>query len=251
MATISTPRYLLDQTRRRLTPTLDNIPGVGAIEQRLLDYDFKPKVPAEPPVGSDLKPVLGNSGVPVFGHIRFPVPPFKWWRGLRARKLLEEYFYARVRERRDAGGSDMLTDEDIVNRLTFLLMSAHDTSTTTITNVVYQLAANPEWQERCRDESARLGDAVPDIESLEKLEALELVMNESLRLVGPLPFGGGAHKCVGMVFGQLEVKTVVHRLLRRYRLELVRPNYRSGWDYGGMPILTDRMPIVLRPLRGV
>ena len=29
------------------------------------------------------------------------------------------------------------------------------------------------------------------------------------------PFGGGAHKCIGMVFGQLEVKTVMHRLLRR------------------------------------
>ena len=34
------------------------------------------------------------------------------------------------------------------------------------------------------------------------------------------PFGGGAHKCIGMVFGQLEVKTIMHRLLRRYRLEL-------------------------------
>ena len=33
------------------------------------------------------------------------------------------------------------------------------------------------------------------------------------------PFGGGAHKCIGMVFGQLEVKTIMHRLLRKYRLE--------------------------------
>ena len=39
------------------------------------------------------------------------------------------------------------------------------------------------------------------------------------------PFGGGAHKCIGMVFGQLEVKTIMHRLLRRYRLELPRPGY--------------------------
>ena len=31
------------------------------------------------------------------------------------------------------------------------------------------------------------------------------------------PFGGGAHKCIGMVFGQLEVKTIMHRLLRKYR----------------------------------
>ena len=37
------------------------------------------------------------------------------------------------------------------------------------------------------------------------------------------PFGGGAHKCIGMVFGQLEIKTIMHRLLRRYRLELPGP----------------------------
>ncbi len=45
------------------------------------------------------------------------------------------------------------------------------------------------------------------------------------------PFGGGAHKCIGMMFGQLEVKTVMHRLLRRYRLELPRPGYRPHYDY--------------------
>ena len=41
--------------------------------------------------------------------IRTPVPPFKWWRGLQARKNLEDYFTARVAERRDAEGTDMLT----------------------------------------------------------------------------------------------------------------------------------------------
>ena len=63
------------------------------------------------------------------------------------------------------------------------------------------------------------------------------------------PFGGGAHKCIGMVFGQLEIKTVMHRLLRKYRLELIRPGYKPRYDYGGMPVPIDGMPIVLRPLR--
>jgi len=51
-----------------------------------------------------------------------------------------------------------------------------------------------------------------------------------------------------MVFGQLEVNTVIHRLLRKYRLELTRPDYKAPWDYGGMPVPVDGMPIVLHPL---
>ena len=50
-----------------------------------------------------------------------------------------------------------------------------------------------------------------------------------------------------MVFGQLEIKTIMHRLLRRYRLELARPGYEPRYDYGGMPVPMDGMPIVLRP----
>jgi cytochrome P450 len=492
MATVSTRDYLLDQAKRRITPTMNTIPGMGLIEKRLLEVDWKQHPLAQPPPGSGLKPVMGDSGVPILGHIielfrggpdyvlhlyktqgpvlfadspilpsivalgpdatqtifsnknkdysqkgwhpvigpffnrglmmldfeehmfhrrimqeaftrsrltgyvehidkvasavvadwptddarflfhpamkeltldiasmvfmghepgsdhdlvtkvnqafttttraggaiiRTSVPPFKWWRGLRARKVLDDYFVERVKERRNAEGTDMLTvlchtsdedgnsftDEDIVSHMIFLMMAAHDTSTSTTTTMAYHLAAHPEWQERCRDESARLGDSPLDIDSLEKLETLDLVMNESLRLVTPLPFnyrqtvrdtdllgyyvpagtnvgtwpgmnhrlpelwtdpekfdpdrfaepraehkrhryafapfGGGAHKCIGMVFGQLEVKTVMHRLLRRYRLELVRPRYKPRYDYGGMPVPMDGMPIVLRPLR--
>ena len=73
--------------------------------------------------------------------IRTGVPPFKWWRGLQARKVLEDYFAERVKERRNATGTDMLTvlchaededgnsftDDDIVNHMIFLMMAAHDT----------------------------------------------------------------------------------------------------------------------------
>jgi cytochrome P450 len=491
MTTISTPHYLLGQAKRRLVPTLNTIPGMGIVENRLKAHDWKTKAFTEPSPGSALKPVIGDTGLPILGHIietfrggpdyalhlyrkrgpvtvaatpampsvlalgpdatqtifsnrtkdysqkgwypvigpffkrglmmldfdehmyhrrimqeaftrsrltgyvehidrvasaivadwpthdarflfhpamkeltldiaslvfmghppdsdrelvtkvnrafatttraggaiiRVPVPPFKWWRGLRERTVLEDYFTERVKERRQARGTDMLTvlchtededgnsftDTDIVNHMIFVMMAAHDTSTSATTTMAYHLAAHPAWQERCRDESARLGDGPLDIESLEKLETLDLVMNESLRMVTPLPFnmrrtvrdtdllgyylpagtdvitwpgmnhrlpelwtepgkfdperfvepraehkrhryafapfGGGAHKCIGMVFAQLEVKTVVHRLLRRYRLELARPGYLPGWDYAGMPIPMDGMPIVLRPL---
>jgi hypothetical protein len=40
----------------------------------------------------------------------------------------------------------------------------------------------------------------------------------------------------------------MHMMLRRYRLELSRHGYQPRWDYGGMPIPMDGMPIVLRRL---
>ena len=492
MTTVSTPRYLLDQARRRLTPTLNTIPGMGMLDERLRDTQWPEFVFAEPPPGSGLKPVMGNDGLPVLGHlievfrggpdyvletyrkfgpvhfsktpalnavaalgpdatqevfsnrnkdfstvawqtvigpfftrglllldfdehmyhrrimqeaftrtrlsgyinlmdtvatsvvakdwpandgrflfmpavkeltldiasavfmghepgsdhelvtrikaayetttraggaiIRTPVPPFKWWRGLQARKVLEEYFTERVRQRRTAEGTDMLTvlchttddegnsftDTDIVNHMIFLMMAAHDTSTSTLTTMAYHLAADPHWQQRCREEGDRIGDGPLDIDALDTLETLDLVINEALRLVTPLPFsvrravrdteilghyipagtnvtlwpgmnhrlpelwdaperfdparfaeprsehkrhryafspfGGGAHKCIGMVFGQLEIKTVMHRLLRNYRLELTHPGYRPHYDNAGMPVPIDGMPIMLRPL---
>ena len=493
MTGVSTPQYLLDQARRRLTPTLNTIPGMGLLDERLRRQDWPEYVYAEPPAGSGLKPVMGNDGLPLMGHlieifrggpdyvvqmyrkngpvyfsktpalnavaalgpdatqevlsnrnkdfstvawqdvigpffnrglllmdfdehmyhrrimqeaftrtrlsgyvehmdavatrvvaqdwpvndrrflfmpavkeltldiasvvfmghqpgsdhalvtkineafttttraggaiVRTPVPPFKWWRGLQARKVLEDYFVERVRSRRDAHGTDMLTvlcntadpdgnsftDADIVNHMIFLMMAAHDTSTSTLTTMAYHLAANPQWQQRCRDEGDRIGDGPLDIDALDKLETFDLVINEALRMMTPLPFnvrravrdteilghyipagtninlwpgmnhrlpelwtdperfdpdrfaeprsehkrhryafapfGGGAHKCIGLVFGQLEVKTVMHRLLRNYRLELPHPGYVPRYDYAGMPIPMDGMPIVLRPLR--
>ncbi|MCV7315757.1 cytochrome P450 [Mycolicibacillus parakoreensis] len=489
MTTISTPHYLLDQAKRRFVPTLNTIPGMGTLEKALLNVNWKQRTLAAPPPGSDLKPVRGDSGLPLLGHIiemfrggpdyakflyetrgpvtfadspilpsivalgpdatqtvfanrakdfsqqgwvpvigpffnrglmlldfdehlghkrimqqaftrprlasyvadidrvasaivadwptddprflvhpamkeltldvasvvfmghepgsdhelvtkvnkafeqttraggaiiRTAVPPFKWWQGLQGRKVLEQYFAERVTERRHAEGTDMLTalchvededgnsftDDDIINHMIFLMMAAHDTTTSTVTTMAYHLAAYPDWQERARAESDALGDGALDIEALENLTALDLVMDESLRLVTPLPFnmrqtvrdtdllgyhvpagtnlviwpganhwldelytepkkfdperflppreehkkhryawapfGGGAHKCIGMVFGRLEIKTVLHRMLRRYRIELAHPGYQPRWDYAGMPLPMDGMPLVLR-----
>ena len=62
------------------------------------------------------------------------------------------------------------------------------------------------------------------------------------------PFGGGAHKCIGMVFGQLEMKTVMHRLLRSTESSWPGPGY-SPLGLRRHARTLDGMPIVLRPLR--
>ena len=69
MSTISTPSYLLDQAKRRFTPTVNTIPGMGAIEKHLLNHEWKQHILAEPPAGSGLKAIAGDSGLPLVGHI--------------------------------------------------------------------------------------------------------------------------------------------------------------------------------------
>jgi cytochrome P450 len=34
------------------------------------------------------------------------------------------------------------------------------------------------------------------------------------------PFGGGVHKCIGLYFAQMEIKSIMHGLLRRYEWEV-------------------------------
>jgi len=62
-----------------------------------------------------------------------------------------------------------------------------------------------------------------------------------------LPFGGGAHKCIGMHFGTLEVKTILVRLLTRYELE-VPDGYELRWDKSALWFPPDGFPLTLRPL---
>jgi cytochrome P450 len=61
------------------------------------------------------------------------------------------------------------------------------------------------------------------------------------------PFGGGVHKCIGMHFGSMEVKAIMHQLLQRYSLH-VPPGYEPPIDYGTGPFPADGLPIELRPL---
>ncbi|MFD4637371.1 cytochrome P450 [Lentzea sp. NPDC058436] len=59
-----------------------------------------------------------------------------------------------------------------------------------------------------------------------------------------VPFGGGAHKCIGMVLGFLEVKTILHELLLRHRWRLPE-GYRMRWDWSNTPVPTGGLPVHL------
>ena len=58
------------------------------------------------------------------------------------------------------------------------------------------------------------------------------------------PFGGGVHKCIGLYFAGMEVKAIVHRLLRHYRWS-VDPAYVPPFDNHSLPFPKDGQPIDL------
>ena len=68
----------------------------------------------------------------------------------------------------------------------FLMMAAHDTTTSTLTSLTGELASRPEWQERIRAESCALGSLHPDFDALDGLESLTWAVRETLRRHPPL-----------------------------------------------------------------
>ncbi|MEU8901504.1 cytochrome P450 [Nocardia sp. NPDC048505] len=63
------------------------------------------------------------------------------------------------------------------------------------------------------------------------------------------PFGGGAHKCIGLYFGGMTVKAVLHQVLLRYRWT-VPADYRVPLVAGTGPTPADGLPITLRRITG-
>jgi cytochrome P450 len=60
-----------------------------------------------------------------------------------------------------------------------------------------------------------------------------------------MPFGAGAHKCIGMHFATIVVKVVIHHLLRDHRIEM-RSGYTLEWDMTALPAPTDGFPVLVR-----
>ena len=51
----------------------------------------------------------------------------------------------------------LLSNQDIIDHMSFLMMAAHDTLTSSLTSFVSELAAHADWQRRLRDEVLGLG----------------------------------------------------------------------------------------------
>jgi cytochrome P450 len=229
-------------------------------------------------------------------------PGSPWHKLHRAREVLDRILYREI-ERRRGNGDDSedvlgmlmaatdedgsrLSDREIRDQAITLLFAGHDTSTSTISFLFYELAHNPHELELLVEEQDRvLGGRAPTPEQLAGgLPRLEMALDETLRLyppawIGPrlalepfevagtrvaggtyvnycswashrlpdvfpdphrfdserftperkdalpkgayVPFGGGSRTCIGMRFGQMEVKAIATLALQRFRLELL------------------------------
>ena len=136
--------------------------------------------------------------------IRTPLPVTQMGRGVEGRKRIVAYFSEQIPIRRARGGDDLfshlcqathedgalLSTQDIIDHMSFLMMAAHDTLTSSLTSFVGELAANPEWQARLREEVNGLGIEADDPTSFDNLETMplsEMAFKEALRLKPPVP----------------------------------------------------------------
>lgn len=134
-------------------------------------------------------------------RVRLPLPGLEFQRGLAGRELLVRTFRERLPAKRANAGPDMFSrlcharteagerfsDDDVIDHMIFLMMAAHDTTTSTLTSLTYELARHPAWQERIRAEARALGRPWLSFEDQGHAEALGWAMRETLRRYPPLP----------------------------------------------------------------
>jgi cytochrome P450 len=225
-----------------------------------------------------------------------------WARMQQAARRLDTLIYSEISERRATGrrGQDILSllldaqDEDgttlsdlqVRDEVMTLMFAGHDTTTSTVSFMFYELARNPQIAARLvAEQHEQTAGGVPTVAQLTSggLPQLEMVLDETLRKyppawVGPrraresfefaghtvparafvnysswashhlpdvfddpdefrperftpearaalpkgayVPFGGGSRTCIGMRFGQLEVRTIATLLLSRFSFSL-------------------------------
>ena len=258
--------------------------------------------------------------------LRGPYTP--WARLQQAARALDRLIYAEISSRRASGerGEDILsllldaqdedgntlTDLQIRDEVMTLMFAGHDTTTSTVAFMFYELAHHPEIVARLQaEQDSELLDGQPTPTQLMsgELAELELVFDETLRMyppawIGPrrsveafefagqsvpgrafvnysswashhlpdvypdpeefrperfapdakaalpkgayVPFGGGSRTCIGMRFGQLEIRTIATLLLSRFTLS-VPDDFEL--EIRQMPTISpkDGLPVIVHP----
>ncbi|KQV90467.1 cytochrome P450 [Rhizobacter sp. Root1221] len=87
----------------------------------------------------------------------------------------------------------------------------------------------------------RMADVWPDPEVFNPLRFTAAASRERHRYAF-VPFGGGAHMCIGLQFAYMQAKCFIHQLLSRADLG-IEPGHRPEWQYWPIPRPRDGLPI--------
>jgi cytochrome P450 len=197
--------------------------------------------------------------------------------------------------------------------MSFLMMAAHDTLTSSLTSFIAALAANPKWQDRLRDEVTALGlarDAPTTFDNLEAMPLAEMAFKEAMRMKPPVPsiprratrdfsfggysvptgtlvavnplfthhmpqiwpdpetfdplrftdeaqrarhrfawvpYGGGAHMCLGLHFAYMQAKCFARHFLQNLSVSL-QPGAVPDWQMWPIPKPKDGLRVTLSPV---
>ena len=257
--------------------------------------------------------------------IRRPLPGTQMARGVKGRKRIVAYFSEQIPIRREKGGEDLfsqlcqathedgalLSNQDIIDHMSFLMMAAHDTLTSSLTSFIGALAADPEWQTKLRDEIGALGDAPGQPTTFDNLEAMpltEMAFKEAMRLKPPVPsiprrairdftfkgfaipagtmvgvnplfthhmpeiwpdpdrfdpmrfteeaqrnrhrfawvpFGGGAHMCLGLHFAYMQAKCFARHFVQNLSVSQAA-GYKPEWQMWPIPKPRDGLQVTVK-----
>ncbi len=131
--------------------------------------------------------------------IRWPLPFTKIKKGLQAREYLLQYFQSKSDSvTQDSKktlfaelvntnkGEAQLNNLEIAEHMIFLLLAAHDTTTITLTNSIYNLSKNKEFAYDLFNEANEIDHL--DVSSLKNGIVAESVFKEAIRYYPPVPF---------------------------------------------------------------
>ncbi|MEP5566856.1 MAG: cytochrome P450 [Halioglobus sp.] len=293
---------------------------VSSMKDCLLEVGSKVFLGME--LGEDSKRI--NRGFVDMAHgcttpFRLKIPGTTYYNAVKGYEFMSQRFHEQIPEKRASNSTDMFSlfcketqedgnyfsDEDIVHHINFLLFAAHDTTTSTLSGIMYQLMENPDWLRVCRDEALAIDKDKLCFSDLDQLTNIGYCFKEVLRLCPPVvglgrrsirefdfkgykipantlvsassilvqrdpkyytnpdafdplrfspgreehkkhnfawsPFGGGAHKCIGLHFAEMLVKVTLFELLRNCEFESTEP--ASEYTYLPFPKPINDLPL--------
>lgn len=308
----------------------ENIVFVTSLKNCLLEVGSKIFLGMD--LGEDSRRI--NRGFVDMAHgcttpFRLKIPGTTYYNAIKGYEYISKRFSEQIPAKRESDSTDMFSlfcketqddgsyfsDEDIVHHINFLLFAAHDTTTSTLSGMMFQFMNNPEWLRICREEVQALieekGQDKLSFGDLEKLPNIGYCFREVLRLCPPVvglgrrcirefefmghripantmvsassimvhrnpeyfpdpdkfdplrfapgreehkahpfawsPFGGGAHKCIGLHFAEMLVKVTLFEMLRSSDFEATAP--AGEYTYLPFPKPVNNLPLRVSALK--